>query len=112
MADKYVDLPLFNSPDYKFSIALEGSYYTIRITYNETMQLSTMQIKDVDGNMLIAGVGLVPNYPICLDYVLEGLTGTFLLIPISDKNIEFYKLYPTRLKDYYTLSYLYDDASQ
>lgn len=112
MALIQVDLPLANSPDYKFSIALEGSYYSIRLTYNEIMQLYTMQIKDVDGNMLLAGVGIVPGYPITLDYVLTGLTGTFLLISKSEKEMEFYKLYPTRLKDCYTLSYLYDDTNQ
>lgn len=67
-------------------------------------------ITNVDGVKLISGVGLVPNFPICKDYVIEGMTGAFYMIPKSDSNTEFYKLYPNNLADYYELSYIYDDA--
>jgi hypothetical protein len=110
MADKYVSLPLFDSVDYKYTIALEGGYYSLRFTYNETMQLYTLSIKDVDNNSLVSGVGLVPGYPICADYVLDGLTGFFFLGSKSDKTTEFYKIYPDKIHEYYTLSYVYDDT--
>lgn len=104
---KYIDLPLFPDMDYSYAASLEDSSYLLRITYNQTMQLYTIAISDVDLNMLISGVGLVPNYPILLDYVIEGLTGSFILAPNTDKPIEFYKIYPDQIHKYYTLSYVY-----
>lgn len=109
---KEVSLPLENSSDFKFSVALEESYFTIRVIYNEIMQLHTLSLFDVDGTTIIAGVGLVPNYPILKDYIIPGLTGAFFLFPKTSVNEEFYKTYPQNLKDYYYLSYIYDDTSE
>lgn len=111
MAIKYVDLPLFNSPDYRYTVALEGDYYTLRFTYNEIMSLYTLMILDSNKNAILAGVGVVPFYPITLDYVVPGLTGSFILIPISDQDKEFYKIYPQQLNEYYTFQYIYDEQT-
>jgi len=110
MVIKHVALPLKNDVDYKYSVTLQGNYYTLRFTYSEILNMYTLMITDVDGVKLVSGVGLVPNYPVCKDYIIEGLTGAFYLIPKSSASIEFYKVYPTNLADYYELSYIYDDA--
>jgi hypothetical protein len=111
MADKFVNLPLFDSVDYRYNIALEGNYYSLRITYNETMQLYTMSISDSNNNRIVSGMGLVPTYPIGADYVLGDLTGIFVLTSKSNKSTEFYKLYPTKIHEYYELNYIYADDS-
>jgi hypothetical protein len=108
----YVDLPLSDSPDYQYTVALEGDYYTLRFIFNEIMQRYTMMIYDSDNNLLLSGVGLVPLYPIIADYVVGNLTGSFLMLPISDTDVEFYKLYPQKLNKYYTLSYVYEETDQ
>lgn len=112
MADMIVELPLFDEVDYRYSITLEGEYYSFRFTYNETMQMYTLKVSDVNNVTLVSGVGVVPNYPMLADYVIGTLTGALIMIPKSDKDIEFYKLYPKNLSQYYTLSYIYDDTSQ
>lgn len=111
MAIKHVILPLKNEIDYKFNITLQAVSYTIRLTYTETLNLYTMKVSDVNGVTLISGVGLVPNYPIALDYVISGLTGAFFLLPKATTTTEFYKTYPTSLADYYELSYIYNDTT-
>jgi hypothetical protein len=109
MTIKHVDLSLTSSPDYEYTVALEGDYFTLRFTYNETMKLYTLKILDSDQNPLLAGVALVPNYPIIGDYVLPGLSGAFILLSKTDQDKEFYKLYPQQINEYYTLHYVYDD---
>ena len=111
MTLKEVALPLFSEPDYSYQVSLEGSSYKLRFTYNSLMELYTMAIYDVDGNPLVSGVGLVPNYTICADYVIEGLSGTFLMTPKSITNNEPYKTYPDKVYQYYDLSYIYDDST-
>ena len=103
----YVSLPLFSDQDYSYAVALEGESYRIRFTYNSIMKLYTMAVSDADANTLISGIGLVPSYPILLDFVVSKLTGTFLLTPKSETAVEFYKLYPDKIHLYYELTYLY-----
>ena len=112
MATKIVSLPLFDEVDYKYSITLEGEYYSFRFIYNEYMEMYTLQISDVKNGVLISGVGVVANYPMLADYVIGNLSGALLMSPKSDKDIEFYKLYPSNLSEYYILSYIYDDSNQ
>lgn len=108
MTLKYVELPLYEEKDYSYAVALEGDSYRLRFTYNSVMQLYTFSIADADQVVLISGVGLVPNYPMLADYIVGNLTGVLLLSPKSDKDIEFYKLYPDKIHLYYELSYIYD----
>ena len=112
MAVKHVVIPLYSDKDYQYSISLQGQSFQLRFTYNETMKLYTMQIIDVDGNKLLSGVGVVPNYPIAVDYVIPNLTGAFYLAPVSDVNFEAYKLYPEDIHKYYEMTYLYDDTTE
>ena len=112
MTTKHVLLPLYDQVDYLYKVTLEGSSYRLRFTYNQVMQLYTMAISDADDVTLVSGAGLVPNYPIAADYVIEGLTGTFLLLPKANTPSEFYKTYPDKLATYYELSYVYDSPEE
>lgn len=104
----YIELPLYDSQDYTYQVNLEGKSYGLRFIYNQVMQQTLLTIYNSEVDVLVAGVGLVPNYPITLDYVIPDLTGAFLLLPVFTTEDEFYKTYPTKLKQYYTLSYAYN----
>lgn len=108
---KYVELSLSDSPYYTYSVSLEDQSYQLRFTYNETMKLYTLSLYDAALNLLVGGVGLVPNYPIMKDYIITGLTGAFLMVPVGDVDMEYYKLYPDQIHKYYRLYYIYVDST-
>jgi len=111
MTIRYVSLPLYEDSYYSYSINLEGNSYKFKFIYNEKMALYTINMFDVDDNAIVLGVGLVPNYTLFADYSIPALTGTFVLLPKSQVPMEFYKLYPDKIHQYYELSYIYDDAT-
>lgn len=106
-----VVLPLYPETIYSYFVNLEGDSYKLLFDYNETMQLYTLSIYDQDSVPLVTGLGLVPNYPIGLDFIIKNLTGTFLLLPNGEVPVEYYKLYPDKIDKYYTLSYVYDNSA-
>ena len=108
MTTLFIELPLYDSPDYTYQVNLEGNSYGLRFIYNEVMQQTLLTIYNSKVEVLVAGVGLVPNYPIALEYVVPDLTGTFLLLPTFTTDDEFYNTYPRNLQQYYTLSYAYN----
>lgn len=110
MAQQYVVLPLFEDPDYKYSVALEGEAFTFRAYYNERTLLWHYDLSLEDGAPIILGSALVPSYPIGSEYILTPLTGYFSLVPIGTTNTEKYKEFPFELSQYYNLYYIYDDG--
>lgn len=103
-----VSLPLFDAPDYRYQISLEGSSYTLRYTYNSIMKLYTLSIYDVDSVPLCCGTGVVPNYPISYSHIIKGLSGFFFLSPKSNIDNSAYQKYPDKLSTYYDLRYTYN----
>ena len=109
MTLKYVSLPLFDDYEYSYTIALQGSTYAISVKYNERMKQWFIDL-DVDETVSVfKGVGLVPTYPIALDYAIYPLTGYFWLENIPDINTEQYKQYPDKLRQYYRFFYIYNE---
>ncbi len=108
MADIYVDLLLDDtSPIYEYSVSLEGNSYIIEIVYNERTQLNYLSLYDSDRNPIVLGTGLVPGYPMMVDYALPLLTGFFLLIQKGELQSEPYKTFPDKLNQYYSFVYSY-----
>ena len=108
----YVSLPLYDDESYyKYSIALEGTSFRLQFLYNNKMQMYTLTLFDAEDTVIVEGMGLVPNYPISANYVIEGLTGYFLLSPKDTSGLEYYKLYPRNLGKYYDLTYVYPQVS-
>lgn len=108
MANIYVDLLLDDtSPIYEYSVSLEGNSYIIEIVYNERTELNYMSLYDSDRNPIVLGTGLVPGYPIMVDYALPLLTGFFLLIQKGELQSEPYKTFPDKLNQYYSFVYTY-----
>lgn len=104
----YVDIPIIDEPFYDLSISLEGNSYIIEFTYNERMSLYTLSLFDAERNPIVLGVGLVPEYPILLDYAIPEMTGYFLLTRKPTNISEPYKLYPDQLSQYYYLVYVFE----
>ena len=102
----YVDIPIIDEPYYDLSISLEGNSYIIEFTYNERMSLYTIALYDAERNPIILGEGLVPEYPIFLDYAIENLTGYFLLTKKSTLVSEPYKEFPDKLSEFYYMMYV------
>lgn len=103
-----VALPLFDDPSYSYNVSLEGNSYNLKFEYNERDGLYFLSLSDVDNNLIVGGVALVPNYPILLDYPILALSGFIWMDEISDIIFEPYKQYPDKLSQYYTLSYSYN----
>ena len=102
----YVDIPIRDEAFYDLSISLEGISYILEFTYNERMELYTLSLYDSERNPIVLGVGLVPEYPILLDYAIPRMTGYFFLTRKSMNISEPYKLYPDQLSEYYYLVYV------
>lgn len=104
----YIDVPLLDEPFYDLSISLEGNSYIVEFTYNERMSLYTLSLFDAERNPIVLGVGLVPEYPILLDYAIPEMSGYFLLTRKPTNISEPYKLYPDQLSQYYYLMYVFE----
>lgn len=108
MAIRYVTIPLSDDTFYGMAIALEGVSYSIDINYNERSELYYLSLYDADRNPLVLGVGLVPSYPITVDYRISNLTGFFWMFANSSATSEPYKDFPDKISQYYTLIYAYE----
>lgn len=109
MATQYVTLPLFDDYEYSYTIALQSLTYIITFKYNERKALWFMDLATEDSTPVISGVGVVPNYPIALDYALGNLKGYFWLENIPDINTEQYKTFPDKLRQYYRYFYIFEE---
>lgn len=105
----YVDIPIIDEPFYDLSISLEGNSYILSFVYNERAQQTFMSIYDSANNAIVEGVGVVPEYPMTLDYAINELTGYFLLTKKATVLSEPYKTYPDKLSEYYYMEYVYEE---
>jgi hypothetical protein len=104
----YVDLPLFPDYFYSYSVNLQDDSYNIEICYNEYAKTWYMSIYTEDQELVVAGIALLPSFPLTQDYVIPGLSGFFWLYPIPSITTEKYKEEPEHLDQYYMLRYCYD----
>jgi hypothetical protein len=107
MAERYVIVPLYEDPFYSYAISLEGESYILEFQYNERAELYFLSIYTADREPVVLGVGVVPYYPITLDYILPGLSGYFWLEEKATYNSEPYKEYPDKIHEYYNAYYIY-----
>lgn len=61
-------IPTQSLPAYSFEIALEGATYRFKFLWNSRHEYWTMDIRDRQGNILIAGIKLIINYEILFRY--------------------------------------------
>lgn len=89
MTFRYVTLPLYQDTNYRYTVSLENRQRTLAFYWNEREGAWHFDLKNIDGTPILLGQKIVPQYPIAVDYRLEGfdLTGYFVLMPnnISSK---------------------------
>lgn len=108
MALNYVNLPIYQNPDYEYTISLQRVAYKIRIYYIERVKQWAIDLRYANDDPIVLGACLVPEYPLFLDYYIEELTGTFWLESIGETKNETI-INPYELNEYYKLYYFYED---
>jgi hypothetical protein len=77
-------IPLFDSPDFKQAVILDGVNYVLRIQWNTRCSFWTMSIFDGNETIVRAGIKLVPMYPLRAQYNDPRLPpGEFVLVDTS-----------------------------
>lgn len=109
MTLKYVALDLFPDAFYEYSVALQDVSYNLQFIYNERCELYFLTLLTADNEPIVAGMALVPDYPIIGDYATFPLTGFFWLEEKAEIKTEAYKRYPDSLDQFYNFFYIYDD---
>lgn len=108
MALHYVNLPLYQEPDYQYTISLERVSYKVRFYFVERVEKWAIDLRYANNDPIILGAFLAPEYPLFFDYHIEGMSGSFWLEPIGkDKNETI--INPYELNEYYRLFYIYED---
>jgi hypothetical protein len=108
MSSSYIDLPLYEDYFYSYSVTLESNVYNIEIYYNDYSKKWFMDIYTEDQVLVLAGVALVPEYPIAIDYVVPNISGFFWLYPIATITSSKYQTEPESLAQYFTFKYVYN----
>lgn len=104
MIYNWTQLPLYDSWDYEYSIALEGVSYRVRLYYSDRTQTWSVDVSLEEGDALIQGEALLP-YKLNIADKIDTLNGFFWLEPISlDDNETF--LHPDLLFKYFNLFYI------
>jgi hypothetical protein len=81
-----VIIPLFSNANFSQVVTLDGVQYTLYFHWNGRGGFWSMDIADGSGAMLLAGIRMVVNYPLTLQYNIAGLpTGIFFLIDESNE---------------------------
>lgn len=106
-----IPLPLIDSADYKYTVALEGVSYEIRIYYNERVEWWAFDLSYADGDPIALGQRLSARHPLYFDYNIEGLSGFFYLYP-KGQNKNYTLLHPLKLHKYYNFEYTYLEDSE
>ena len=86
----YRVISLFNSPDFKQAVVLDGNNYILRIQWNTRTEFWSMSIYDSNETLLRANIKLVQWYPLRAQYNNPDLpAGEFMLIDSSNEaNLE------------------------
>lgn len=94
-----VIIPMFQETSSTFTqlIKLDDAMYSLKIQYNVRSESFMFSIYDNEGNLLVAGMKLVPNYDLAKQFnYLETLpTGNFILLdlePLSKGTVSFENL--------------------
>lgn len=59
--------------DFEYSVVLDSLEYILRFTWNSTSETWQMTVKDYEGEVLVAGVRVVSEFP--LTYIYKSLGG-------------------------------------
>ena len=82
-----VIIPIRDNPNYTLSIELEGAVYRIGVLYNARNDFWSLTLWDNNDILLVAGVKIVPNYPLLYNFKNELLPSGDLYCQVSDINV-------------------------
>lgn len=110
MSTIYVELPLYNDLKYRYGLSLEGQSWQFTFYWNTRCSQWQMDLKYEDETPVILGYGLVPQFPMMVDYDLEsvGLSGYFLLLPANLKTANKITEDPSIMPQLFSLFYVYN----
>lgn len=104
---RYVVMPLFEDEFYSYSISLENQSYIVKIYYNRREERWYMDIYYPDEVAVVLGVALVQEYPLLVNYNIEGMNGFFWLEENPDIGTNKIDQYPRHLHKYYRFFYIH-----
>lgn len=108
MTLQVIPLTLFPEPSYTYSVDLEGTSYDLTFNYNVRMRSWYLDIRQTGAeDYLLQGAKLVPNHKIGEGYLLEGLSGYFVLVPIGN-SLRKFESEPENLSTWFNFFYLYE----
>lgn len=110
MSYTLVNLPIYPDPFYDYTVDLQGESIKLRFVVNVRQNLYHFDVVSDSDVVIVEGVALLPNTPLCERYDLSsfGLTGYFYLAPIN-LNTSFENLSTESLPDYYQFFYVFED---
>lgn len=108
MALQFVEIPLFSDFYYSYDVNLEQENITLTFRYNERSLAWCVDIQDQEGNYLIAGVKLVPDYPLTHNHSINGLTGYFSLESKLPEHTEKIRTEPENIAEHFVMFYQYE----
>lgn len=110
MAQQIVNLPLYPSPDYEYTIRLERQDINLRFYINERQNCYYLDIRDSLKNPIVLGTRLVPLAVLLEEPLLSewGLSGYFFLFSFN-QNITDLPEEPTALPEKFGLVYVFEE---
>lgn len=99
-------LNLYSDPAYSYHVVLEARSYRMSFKYNTRMQKWIMNIGYSNGDDIVNGKVIYPNYPLLVNQI-PTLSGYFMLLPIGEYENETISN-PYEIYKYYRLYYAED----
>ena len=78
-------IPIKDNQNHTLLIELESAMYKLGFKYNTRSLFWAMDVYDDADNLLLAGIKIVPNYPLIFSHKVAGLPAGDFLCEISDK---------------------------
>lgn len=100
-----VDIPLADDPYYTEIVTLEGNTYVLDFRFNERAGSWHMDVKSEEGVYYVAGLRLVPNFPIDYNHRINDLSGYFVLAQKGVGAPTQFADNPEQISEYFNLHY-------
>lgn len=111
MALNYLNITLFEDPDYEFTVSLQRTAFRIRLYYIEREQRWAMDLMYGDRTPIVNGAAVVADYPMFLEYYIPNFPGFFWFEPVGKIGGQALGN-PFELSDYYRMIYYYETEDE
>lgn len=106
----YTELPLFYEAIYEYTVSLEEQQRILTFYFNERDMCWRMDIKNIDGTVVVLGVKLVPEYPILSNLRSSLMSGYFVLSTENEQQAERFLLDSDVVPQFYRLFHIYEQG--